>query len=298
VSTVLGAHGLGKRYGRRWALRDCTLSVPAGRVVGLVGPNGAGKTTLLNLAVGLLAASAGTLEVLGSEPAAGVEQLGRVGFVAQETPLYATLTVADHLRLGAWLNPGWDASLARQRVEKLGLDPRQRAGKLSGGQRAQLALTLALAKRPELLILDEPVASLDPLARREFLQHLMEAVAEHELSVVLSSHLVADLERVCDHLVVLVASRVQIAGDVDELLASHHRLSGARRDPKSLPGDQEVIEARHTDRQSTLLVRSEGPIYDPSWAVESVGMEDLVLAYMGRAVDAEPQRPALSRVQP
>jgi ABC-2 type transport system ATP-binding protein len=298
VSTVLGAHGLGKRYGRRWALRDCTLSVPAGRVVGLVGPNGAGKTTLLNLAVGLLAASAGTLEVLGSEPAAGVEQLGRVGFVAQETPLYATLTVADHLRLGAWLNPGWDASLARQRVEKLGLDPRQRAGKLSGGQRAQLALTLALAKRPELLILDEPVASLDPLARREFLQHLMEAVAEHELSVVLSSHLVADLERVCDHLVVLVASRVQIAGDVDELLASHHRLSGARRDPKSLPGDQEVIEARHTDRQSTLLVRSEGPIYDPSWAVESVGMEDLVLAYMGRAVDAEPQRPTLSRAQP
>jgi ABC-2 type transport system ATP-binding protein len=298
VSTVLGAHGLGKRYGRRWALRDCTLSVPAGRVVGLVGPNGAGKTTLLNLAVGLLAASAGTLEVLGSQPAAGVEQLGRVGFVAQETPVYATLTVADHLRLGAWLNPGWDASLARQRVEKLGLDPRQRAGKLSGGQRAQLALTLALAKRPELLILDEPVASLDPLARREFLQHLMEAVAEHELSVVLSSHLVADLERVCDHLVVLVASRVQIAGDVDELLASHHRLSGARRDPKSLPGDQEVIEARHTDRQSTLLVRSEGPIYDPSWAVESVGMEDLVLAYMGRAVDAEPQRPTLSRVQP
>jgi len=298
VSIVLEARGLGKRYGRRWALRDCTLSVPAGRVVGLVGPNGAGKTTLLNLAVGLLAASAGALEVLGSQPAAGVEQLGRVGFVAQETPVYASLSVADHLRLGAWMNPRWDASTARERVEKLGLDPRQRAGKLSGGQRAQLALTLALAKHPELLILDEPVASLDPLARREFLQHLMEAVAEHELSVLLSSHLVADLERVCDHLVVLVASRVQIAGDVDELLASHHRLTGARRDPKSLPGDQEVIEASHTDRQSTLLVRSEGPIYDPSWAVDSVGMEDLVLAYMSRAVDPEPSRRTLSRVRP
>jgi ABC-2 type transport system ATP-binding protein len=298
VSTVLQARGLGKRYGRRWALRDCSLSVPAGRVVGLVGPNGAGKTTLLNLAVGLLAASEGSLEVLGSQPAAGVAQLGRVGFVAQETPVYATLTVADHLRLGNWLNPGWDGGLARRRIEKLGLDPSQRAGKLSGGQRAQLALTLALAKRPELLILDEPVASLDPLARREFLQHLMEAVAEHELSVVLSSHLVADLERVCDYLVVLVASRVQIAGDVDELLASHHRLSGALRDPKSLPGDQEVIEASHTDRQSTLLVRSEGPIYDPSWAVESVGMEDLVLAYMGRAAVLEPARPTLSRVKP
>jgi len=298
VSTVLEARGLGKRYGRRWALRECSLSVPAGRVVGLVGPNGAGKTTLLNLAVGLLAASSGTIEVLGSQPAAGVEQLGRVGFVAQETPVYATLSVADHLRLGSWLNPGWDATMARQRVEKLGLDPRQRAGKLSGGQRAQLALTLALAKRPELLILDEPVASLDPLARREFLQHLMEAVAEHELSVLLSSHLVADLERVCDHLVVLVASRVQLAGDVDELLASHHRLTGARRDPKSLPGDQEVIEASHTDRQSTLLVRSQSPIYDPSWAVEPVGMEDLVLAYMSRAVDPQSPRPTLSRVEP
>ena len=298
MSTVLEARGLGKRYGRRWALRDCTLSVPAGRVVGLVGPNGAGKTTLLSLAVGLLAASAGTLEVLGSQPAAGVEQLGRVGFVAQETPVYASLSVADHLRLGAWMNPGWDAGMARARVEQLRLDPSQRAGKLSGGQRAQLALTLALAKRPELLILDEPVASLDPLARREFLQHLMEAVAEHELSVLLSSHLVADLERVCDHLVVLVASRVQIAGDVDTLLASHHRLTGPRRDPKSLPRDQEVIEASHTDRQSTLLVRSEGPVYDPSWAVELVGMEDLVLAYMGRAMDPEPTRPTLARVRP
>ena len=299
MSAVLEAHGLGKRYGRRWALRDCTLTVPAGRVVGLVGPNGAGKTTLLNLAVGLLAPSAGTVDVLGAPPASGVEALGRVGFVAQDTPAYASLSVAEHLRLGAWCNPTWDSELARARVAKLGLDPRQPAGKLSGGQRAQLALTLALAKRPELLILDEPVASLDPLARREFLQHLMEAVAEHELSVLLSSHLVADLERVCDHLIVLVASRVQVAGDVEELLATHHRLTGARRDPGSLPGDQEVIEASHTDRQSTLLVRSSSPIYDPSWAVEPLGMEDLVLAYMGRAVQPEqPRRVTLSRVQP
>jgi ABC-2 type transport system ATP-binding protein len=297
MTTALEATGLGKRYGRRWALSDCTLSVPAGRVVGLVGPNGAGKTTLLNLAVGLLAASAGTIEVLGGKPAASVEQLGRVGFVAQETPIYDTLSVADHLRLGAWLNPGWDAGMAEGRVERLGLDPRQRAGKLSGGQRAQLALTLALAKRPELLILDEPVASLDPLARREFLQHLMEAVAEHELSVVLSSHLVADLERVCDYLVVLVASRVRLAGDVEALLASHHRLTGARRDPASLPANQEVVETSHTDRQSTLLVRSDSPIYDPSWTVEQVGMEDLVLAYMAQADVAEGRRPALSEVR-
>src|ERR1017187_2166606 len=296
--TVLQASGLGKRFGRRWALRDCTLSVPRGRVVGLVGPNGAGKTTLLNLAVGLLGPSAGTINVLGGQPAASPAQLGRVGFVAQETPVYAALTVADHLRLGGWLNPGWDAGMARQRIEQLGLDPRQRAGKLSGGQRAQLALTLALAKRPELLILDEPVASLDPLARREFLQHLMEAVAEHELSVVLSSHLVADLERVCDYLIVLVASRVQLTGEVEALLASHHRLTGARRDPASLPATQEVIEASHTDRQSTLLVRSDSPIHDPAWTVEEVSMEDLVLAYRGQAGEAEHRRPPLSEVRP
>ena len=297
MTFALDASGLGKRYGRRWALRECTLSVPAGRVVGLVGPNGAGKTTLLQLAVGLLAPTSGTIEVLGGEPAGNPAQLGRVGFVAQDTPIYGALSVADHLRLGAWLNPGWDAGMARRRIDQLGLDSRQRAGKLSGGQRAQLALTLALAKRPELLILDEPVASLDPLARREFLQHLMEAVAEHELSVLLSSHLVADLERVCDHLVVLVASRVQIAGEVEELLASHHRLTGARRDPASLPADQQVIEASHTDRQSTLLVHSDGPIHDPAWTVEQVSLEDVVLAYMGRADSTEQHRPPLSEVR-
>jgi ABC-2 type transport system ATP-binding protein len=296
--TALQASGLGKRFGRRWALRDCTLSVPAGRVVGLVGPNGAGKTTLLNLAVGLLGPSAGTIEVLGGQPAENSSQLGRVGFVAQETPVYAALTVADHLRLGGRLNPGWDAGVALQRIEQLGLDPRQRAGKLSGGQRAQLALTLALAKRPELLILDEPVASLDPLARREFLQQLMEAVAEHELSVVLSSHLVADLERVCDYLIVLVASRVRLAGEVEALLGSHYRLTGARRDPESLPASQDVIEASHTDRQSTLIVRSDSPIYDPNWAVEEVSLEDLVLAYMGQAGEPEHRRPRLSEVRP
>ncbi len=287
MTAVLEAEGLGKRYGRRWALSDCTLEIPPGRVVGLVGPNGAGKTTLLNLAVGLLTPTSGTIAVLGARPAESPGQLGRVGFVAQETPTYSGLTVADHLHLGGWLNPNWDAELAERRIEELGLDPGQRAGKLSGGQRAQLALTLAIAKRPELLLLDEPVASLDPLARREFLQHLMQAVVEHELSVVLSSHLVADLERVCDYLIVLASSRVQVTGEVDQLLATHYRLTGARRDPASLPSDQEVIEASHTDVQSTYLVRTESQILDPSWSVEQVSMEDLVLAYMSKAGDAE-----------
>ena len=297
MTAVVRAHGLGKRYGRRWALSDCTLDVPGGGVVGLVGPNGAGKTTLLHLTVGLLTPTAGTIEVLGGRPAAGPAQLAKVGFVAQDVPTYAGLTVEDHLRLGARLNPGWDDALARRRIQRLGLDLSQRAGKLSGGQRAQLALTLGVAKRPELLLLDEPVASLDPLARREFLQDLMESVAEHELTVVLSSHLVSDLERVCDHLIVLVASRVRLAGEIDTLLATHRRLTGARRDPASLPADQHVVAASHTDRQTTFLVRTETPIHDPAWTVSELSMEDLVLAYMGHAAAHDDHRPALEVVR-
>jgi ABC-2 type transport system ATP-binding protein len=230
----------------------------------------------------MLAPTTGTIEVLGGRPAVTPTQLARVGFVAQDTPTYAGLSVEDHLRLGAHLNPAWDDALARDRIRRLGVDPAQRAGRLSGGQRAQLALTLGIAKRPELLLLDEPVASLDPLARREFLQDLMEAVAEHQLSVVLSSHLVSDLERVCDHVVVLVDSRVQVSGDIEALLATHHRLTGPRREPDTVPADQLVITARHTDRQSTLLVRTEAPILDPAWTVSELSLEDLVLAYMSR----------------
>jgi len=288
--TVLAARGLGKRYRRRWALSDCTLTVPAGRVVGLVGPNGAGKTTLMRLAVGLLAPSTGTVEVLGGPPATSPAQLGRVGFVAQDTPTYANLSIADHLRLGGWLNARWDRGLAERRIGQLGLDPRQRAGRLSGGQRAQLALALSVAKRPELLVLDEPVASLDPLARREFLQGISDVVAEHGVSVVLSSHLVADLERVCDFAIVLVASRVRISGTIEELLATHHRLT--RPHHQDIAGGEtiqniaggEVVEARHTDKHSTLLVRSDGPIQDPRWMVEAASLEDIVLAYMGTEV--------------
>ncbi len=212
-------------------------------MTGLVGQNGAGKSTLLNLAAGLLRPTTGTIEVCGGRPASDVAQLAKVGFVAQDTPTYAGLSVRDHLRLGAHLNPGWDDALAWSRVERLGLDPGQRAGRLSGGQRAQLALALGLAKRPELLILDEPVASLDPFARREFLQLLMEAVAEQELSVVLSSHVVSDLERVCDHVVVLVDAEVRLAGDVETLLDTHHRLTGPRRAGTGMPRDQQVVSA-------------------------------------------------------
>ena len=282
MSAAVRTAGLGKRYGRRWALTDCTLDIPAGRVTGLVGPNGAGKTTLLSMAVGMAQPTTGSIEVCGARPAADAAQLAKVGFVAQDTPTYARLSIAEHLTLGRRLNPRWDSELAHRRLDRLGLDPKQRAGKLSGGQRAQLALTLGLAKRPELLILDEPVASLDPLARREFLQTLMEAVAEYELSVLLSSHVVSDLERVCDYLVVLVDSQVRVEGDVEHLLATHHRLAGPRHD--TLPAHFEVVSASHTDRQSTLVVRTEEPVLDPSWSMTSLNLEDLVLAYMEKPV--------------
>ncbi|MFL6140641.1 MAG: ABC transporter ATP-binding protein [Labedaea sp.] len=292
MTAVLEARDLGKRYGKRWALSGCTLDIPAGHVVGLVGPNGAGKTTLLNLASGQMTPTTGSIAVLGGRPGATRAQLAKVGFVAQDTPTYAGLTVDEHLKLGARLNPGWDDVLARERIGRLGLDPGQRAGKLSGGQRAQLGLTLGIAKRPELLILDEPVAALDPLARREFMQGLLEAAVEHELSVVLSSHLVSDLERACDYLIVLVESRVRVAGEVERLLATHHRVAGPRRDATRLPADQEVITESHTDRQSTLIIRTDTPIHDPAWTVTQLSLEDLVLAYLAKPAGGSP-RPVL-----
>jgi ABC-2 type transport system ATP-binding protein len=289
MTNAIATDRLTKRYGRKTALDECTLNVPTGRVVGLVGPNGAGKSTLLQLACGLLRPTAGTIEVLG-RPAGGPEQAVKVGFVAQDTPTYAHLSIAEHLRLGRALNGGWDDALAQERIARLGLDPAQKAGKLSGGQRAQLALTLAMAKRPDLLLLDEPVAALDPLARREFLQGLMEHTAEHGTSLVLSSHLIADLDRACDYLIVLVASRIRLAGDVEELLAQHHRVTGARREATSLPAGHEVIHQSHAGKQTTMIVRSSAPIDDPWWTVEPLGLEDLVLAYMPESGRGAPAR--------
>jgi ABC-2 type transport system ATP-binding protein len=298
MTAAIETAALGKRFGRRWALTDCTLSIPPGRVVGLVGPNGAGKTTLLHLAVGLLQPTTGTISVLGKGPRSGSTQLARIGFLAQDSPIYPRLTVGQHLQMGAWLNPSWDSAFATGRVEELRLDLDQRAGTLSGGQRAQLALTLAVAKRPELLVLDEPVAALDPLARREFLQTLMEVVAVGGVTVVLSSHLIADLERVCDYLVVLVAGRVALTGEVDELLAGHQRLIGPRRDVATMPAGRSVIEESHADRQTTLLVRSDGPVLDPTWTVTPVTLDDIVLAYMRQARDGTPASPTGLAVVP
>jgi ABC-2 type transport system ATP-binding protein len=219
---VIGTRGLGKRYRRKQALAECTVSVPSGAITGLVGPNGAGKSTFLNLVTGMLAPSEGSIQVLGQAPGT---QLAKVGFVAQDTPVYASLSVADHFRLGAHLNPGWDQSYAQARTARLSLDVKQKAGKLSGGQRAQLALTMAIAKRPALLILDEPVAALDPLARRGFMDDLTAAARSTGMSVVLSSHLVSDLDRTCDWLIVLNSGRVRAAGPLRGLLDAHPGMS-------------------------------------------------------------------------
>jgi ABC-type multidrug transport system ATPase subunit len=280
MDLVLETDQLGKRYGNTWALRDCSLHLPAGRIAALVGPNGAGKTTLLHLAVGLLRPDAGTVRVFDQTPYDNTAVLADIGFVAQDTPLYRDFTAAELVTMGGKLNRRWDADLARGRLAQLGIPPDRPVGKLSGGQRAQVALALALAKRPRLLLLDEPVASLDPLARREFLQSLMGSVAETGTSVLLSSHLLADLERVCDYLIVLHAAKVQLVGPVDDLVADHRQLIGPRHDGRAIPGVAAVVRASHTDRQSTLLVRVNGPLDDPTWTVRDVTLEDLILAYL------------------
>jgi ABC-2 type transport system ATP-binding protein len=292
---ALETRDLGKRYGSNWALRDCTLEVPSARVTALVGPNGAGKTTLLHLAVGLIEPSAGSVRVFGASPRKNAATvLPRIGFVAQDHPLYRGLTLAELLRAGTKLNPRWDERIARERLERLGLGLERKTGTLSGGEQAQVALSLALAKQPEFLVLDEPVAALDPLARRDFLQSLLEAVAERELTVLLSSHILSDLERICDHIVVLSKAEVQLAGDIEEVVASHRLLVGPRCDPSGVARVEAIVQQSHTDRQSTLLVRANGHLFDARWTVNEVGLEEIVLAYLAkRSTAAIPEQAAL-----
>jgi ABC-2 type transport system ATP-binding protein len=280
---------LGKRYGRQWALRDCSFTLPQGRVGALVGPNGAGKTTLLHLAVGLVAPSAGSIAVFGAMPRRQpLRVLPRVGFVAQDQPLYRGFTVAEMLKAGRKLNVRWDDGLARARLARLGIPLDRTIARLSGGQRAQVALALALAKRPDLLLLDEPIASLDPLARRDFLAALTAAAAADGLTVLVSSHIIGDLERVCDHLIILSASRVQLAGDIAALVGQHKMLVGPRVEAAVVARDHTVIQESHDGRQASLLVHGDGRQAPPSWAVQDISLEDLVLAYLGLPAQVSP----------
>lgn len=286
MSAALVTRGLGKRYRSTWALRDCDLELPAGAVIALVGPNGAGKTTLLQLVAGLQRPSAGSVSLFGRlAPAESPQALAQLGFVAQDHPVFRRFRVSDLLHLGRSLNPAWDQDLAERRIDELGISLRQRTSRLSGGQQAQVALALALAKRPRLLILDEPVASLDPLARREFLQVLMATVADEGLTVLLSSHNVAELERICDHLVVVAGGRVQLAGDVDSLISAPRVLTGPSAGVPDGPG---VIHVDQADRHAHIVARIGRAEPMPGWTARPIGLEELVLAYLRRAREPRP----------
>jgi len=284
---ALAAEGLGKRYGHAWGLRDCTFSVPAGSIVGLVGPNGAGKTTLLALTVGLLAPTEGEISVFGSPSRANTaDTLARVSYLAQDHPLYRGFTVADMFRFGRSLNPSWDSGLAEARMASLGIPLRAKVKALSGGQQAQVALTMALAKRAPVLALDEPVASLDPLARLDFMRDVVAASAETGLTVIMASHVIAELERLCDWLLVVAGGRLQLTGAVDDLLAGHAVLTVPRRTPDGdVPGS--TIDRTDSERHSTLLVAANPEqvavaASQPGWAAEPAGFEQLVLGYLRR----------------
>ena len=296
---VIETRGLGKRYGGTWALRECSLAVPGGHVAALVGPNGAGKTTLLNLTVGLAAPSAGTVAVLGGAAAGSAAALDQIAFVAQDTPLYKNLPVGDMLHLTASLNRSFDRGYARARLAELGIPLRRKAGRLSGGQQAQLALTLALARRPRLLVLDEPVAMLDPVARHDFMATVLTAAADDGVSVLLSSHVLAELERVADYLILLSGGRVQMAGEVDDLLAGHRVLTGPAGHADRDAGHLAVVHARRGQAQAHLLVRA-GP-GDPvpaGWEAHPVGLEELALAYLREPAATALPGPARARALP
>jgi ABC-2 type transport system ATP-binding protein len=275
---------LGKRYGAFWALEDCNISVPFGGVSALVGPNGAGKSTLLKLLTSLSRASAGTSEVLGRTPAATEEFLADIGYLAQEIPLYGQMNAGDHIAMGRHLNKRWDEKFIRNRLNELGIPLDRAVGKLSGGQRAQVALALALAKKPKLLLLDEPVAALDPLARHDFLSSLAQAVADGGLTVVMSSHLLADLERVSDHIIVLAAGQTQLCDNIERVMNEHKLLIGPRDHARSLGDAVSLIHETHTAKQSTFLVRlRKGTTIPKHWQQHEPNIEEIILAYMGQA---------------
>jgi ABC-2 type transport system ATP-binding protein len=280
---VLTAVGLGKRYRRRiWALHDCSLAVPEGHVVALVGPNGAGKTTLMHLAAGLTTPTRGQVRVLDGELPGSRAALAGIGFVAQDAPLLKNLPVGDMLRVARNLNQSFDLARALQRVADLDIPLRRKTGALSGGQQSQLALTIALAKRPRLLILDEPLARLDPLARHDFTAALMSAVAEDGVSVLFSSHVVAELERVADYLIVLNRGQLQISGDVEDLLASHRMLTGPAGAAAALRKWLTPVKATAAGALEQLLVRvpHKGWEMPPQFQAAAAGLEELVLAYL------------------
>ncbi|MFI0938233.1 ABC transporter ATP-binding protein [Streptomyces sp. NPDC021020] len=273
------AEGLSKRYRRVEALRDCSFRLPAGGVIALVGANGAGKSTLMSVVSGLLPATAGDVRVHGRPVGEGA---ARVAILAQDKPLYRDFSPADMLRFGRAANRVWDQGRAMAWLERFAVPLDRPCGKLSGGQRAQVALAVALGSRPALLLLDEPLSSLDPVARTEVTGELMGEVADTGMTVMLSTHIVAELAGVGDHLLLLAAGRPVLTGDIGDLLAGHVRLSGPRAERP--PGPGQVVAARHTERQSVFTVREEvglrPAVVAPGWTSRPLSLEELVLTYL------------------
>ncbi len=277
---LLETTGLSKRYGRTWALRDCTLAVPAGTVSALVGPNGAGKSTLLHLVVGLLAPTSGEVRVGGRAITGRGRDLARVAFVAQDKPLFRHFTVAETLHFGQSTNPAFDIGSARTRLDGFGIPLTTKVGRLSGGQRTLVALTLALGKRAELLVLDEPLADLDPLARREVMGALMGAVTETGATAVLSSHILADLADTCDYLLLLNRGRLQVAGSLEEVIEAHRVITGPAELAERLrAAPVPPVQLSTAARQTTALVQW-GTAADQARTGQVPDLEELVLAYL------------------
>ncbi|MFI6112980.1 ABC transporter ATP-binding protein [Kitasatospora sp. NPDC051164] len=284
MTPALEAAGLGRRFRGDWALRDCDFTVPAGRICGVVGPNGAGKSTLLSLAARQLSATEGELRVFG-EPSGTPDERARVAYVAQDKPLYPGLTVAETLRMGRELNPAWDHETAQRIVDQGELRPKARIGSLSGGQRTRVSLALALGRVPDLLLLDEPMADLDPLARHQLMGTLMSAAAERGTTIVVSSHILPELDGVIDHLLLVQRGGIRLAGDLDDVLDGHQLLTGPA-EAADLPADL-VVEHRVGGRRATALVRTGEPLDGP-WESERPSLEDLLLGYLRAPADPRP----------
>lgn len=297
---VIETSALGKQYGKSWALRDCTLGVPEGHLAALVGPNGAGKSTLMNIAVGLSVPTQGTVTVLGDNPAGSQAALDGIAFMAQDAPLYKSLSAADMLHLTRNLNWSFDHAYAKKRLDSLGISLKKKSGKLSGGQQAQLALTLALARHPRLLILDEPLAALDPLARQDFMATVMTSMTDDGVSVLLSSHAIAELERIADYLVVLGEGELRLVGETDEVLADHQVLTGPAAEADRLASRLSLVQDKRAGTQAHLLVRHDGPDrppVPPGWEAHPVGLEEVILAYLRPANGSSSAKDSGSRTE-
>ncbi|MGI5506137.1 ABC transporter ATP-binding protein [Lentzea sp. CA-135723] len=267
------AENVAKHFGRTIALDECSFELPEGSVTGLVGPNGAGKSTLLSLIAGLLRPTAGEITVHGTAVRGRMHP--DVSLLTQKRPLYDQFTVRELMRAGAAMNERWSAERADEVLDLLaGVDKEAKVRTLSAGARTQVAIALALGRLPKVLLLDEPMSDLDPLARDETLRILMTEVAERGTTVLLSSHLLTDLGDVCDHLLLLDEGRVQVCGEIDEILHEHHVAVGPAGQVLEADG---VIDSSHTSRQTTALVRGSAP---KGWETTHPDLEALVMGYL------------------